>query len=235
MQTNIIRRIVLFAVLLSLPILITKCKITDFIMSRITEISSYPCRWPDWANVYFLDPELQLPGDTCTVQFNNAELSTSYPAYSFYELMMANAYTANPSYELIWTASIIDKPCDDSWNSEESKQIIFTQDDFWGRLFHSTCDWIEYAPLVEFSENINTSNVKHSLVFKLLNVTNSIDGSTGYITWEKTWIGENHASFDNYPLNKWEFDFSSAPMVGTFHSEDRDHRQIYVHNQYNFY
>lgn len=220
---------------LIISIVMVGCVITDIVSSLLFTPTSYPCNWTRSANVYFLNPELRLPDFTCIDPFQNDELSVSFPSYSFYELMIGNAMYREPYYSLTWTASVHDKTCNNGWNSKPSEQIIFTQDDFWGRFLRSSCDWIEIAPLIQFNEGIGADDIKHELVFKLSNVENTWDGSHGYITWEKTWIGQNYASYDNNVPEKWEFDFSSGPLIGTYHPENGYPRKIYVHDQYIYY
>ena len=228
MRTDIIHKIFLFAFLLFLPILITKCKITDFILHSLTSSNSISCRWGDWANAIFLNPELRLPDFTCDEPFENHDIATLFPSYSFYELLVTE-----PNYMLTWTASVYGKTCDTHLsNSHESQQMVFTHDDVYGRLYRTTYDWIEVAPLIETNNDIGVNDLKHELVFQLYDVTNTLDNSMGTITWTKTWEGQHDASYTDYPISKWEFDFSSEPMIGSYNPKSGYPRAIYVYNQY---
>lgn len=231
MQKNIILKVALAAILLLLPLFLTRCKITDFVMSLITT-SAYPCTWPNWANAVFVNPLLKLPNSTCDEPFSNHELEVSFPANSFYELMINNRMVTEPAYTLTWTVSVYEKPCDDSFGSEESKQLIFTQNDFWGRLLRSTYDWIELSPMIAASGDIGVNDLKHQLVFQLTDVINDEDGSSGTITWTRTWQGQNNASYTSNPTSVWNFYFPSEPLIGSFTPKNGFPRKIYINNHY---
>lgn len=206
------------------------CTVPDITSIGLQAITSYSCTWSNSANAYFIDPELTLPDITCPEPFYNAELYYNYPANSFYELITMNVVNTEPAYTLTWTASVSTKTC--SASSYPSQTLVFTQNDYWGRLFRpSNEDMIECAPLIQGFE-ITADDIKHELVFQLTGVTNTFDNSIGTITWTKTWEGQNEADFTDAPYNVWEFYFGSEPLKGTYTPNAGYPRYIYMYNQF---
>lgn len=210
------------------------CNPEDFLSRIPTPPPTYRCYWHDHIAACLVGAELDLPHPGCEPQFLGNNDVNIFPVHSIFEIIESGLYNSNnSSWELTWDVSVYAKTCESDVFSQSSQQMVITQSDIGSRFCY--CDIIEESPLIDTLQNISVNDMKHQLTFKIIGVHNQYDGSTGNITWRKTWVGQDSSLYIP-SSNRWEFYFPNTAMIGTYHPTSKERvRYIYVHNQYGYY
>ena len=198
---------------------------------------TYSCMWTsgDWV-AQFANVSMELPGVEC--DFNNTSLNLIFPYTSCYDLQY-DAENRGLQYSISgwyssWETSVYGKTCQDP-----DVQLV-TQ--YWqpnNFPTHLTYTW-DYRDFIENPHSlisgygVDTTDLMHKLTIQLYGVENTWNGSTGTLTWTKTWLGFRSSDFIHNEY-VWVFYLPYHGWKATFTPYSNYSREIYVHDQFELF
>ncbi len=197
---------------------------------------SHACTWVESLPAWFLNVNLQIPDvNTSQAPFSNSFVEMYFPSYSFVSTMNNSMSIVNfgqCSECRLTMTSIVTQGCT---NNTTSMSLSFNQDGVNDNFINNYEDCLNAIYMVNNCDIPTPYNYQFKLSFVMRDVYNEIDGSTGTLTWVKTWNGDYATECFLTGQTSWTFILTqdNSFHVASYNStRNYVSRRIYIGNDF---